>query len=232
MTESKYQIQNYLVYEAEHYKVHDCVSIPSDGCEVLRADSVLFKNKKAIASQSCCGANLKFVTLPENIEYIGQSAFSCNENLLKFEARDGLQIIGRYAFSDCYELRCVTLPKSLKLIGKHAFKRCYQLQEVTIPPQVKWLPSVEDSPFVSCPKLEKIECNSCLKDTIIEYSAFLPSLRKVVLTDEEGNKLSTLMCAERKVASDNLGSKKNFRIVQDLKMTEECQSKRDSELKL
>ncbi len=213
MTIYKEPIDSYRVYEAEHYTLHDFISRPSDNCIVLRANDEIFKGKKAIASQTCCGSALRYVTLPSNIEYIGQSAFSSNEDLVEFEAQEGLQIIGRYAFADCSMLRKVILPKSLRSLGKHAFKKCYQLSEIVIPPYVNVLPDIENNPFVSCPRLEKIECNIALKELMIEYSAYLPSLKKMILTDDEGNKVMALVCAERKYPSDNIGMKKNFREV-------------------
>lgn len=210
------QIKDYHEYEEQHFKTRDFIQIPAQGCAALREDNPIFKGKKAVASRSCSGLNLSFIFLPENIEYIGQSGFSSNENLLEFTAQEGLQVIGRYAFADCYQLRSVELPNSLKVVGKHAFKRCYQLQEVVIPPQVEQLPPVEDSPFVSCSKLEKIVCNECLKDLIVEYSAYLPSIRKIILTDKEGNKVMTLKCAENnRFASDGLGIKKHFREIRE-----------------
>lgn len=224
MVSSIKQIGNYHTYEMEYYNIHDFINRPADTCVILKESDEIFIGKKAIASQTCCGAALRFITIPSNIEYIGQSAFSCCEDLVEFEAKEGLQIIGRYAFSDCYELKKISLPSSLTVLGKHAFKKCYQLQEIVIPPRVEILPPVEESPFVCCPRLENIECNVCLRDRMIEYSAFLPSLKKIVLTDKEGNKVATMRRVESKVASDNLGSKKKFAEIYEAEMSVDRQS--------
>lgn len=70
------------------------------------------------------------LTIPENINYIGERAFSY-----------------------CYDLSSVTLPKGLKVIDANAFQHCLRLQEITIPGSVHTLGK---SVFADCVKLEKI----------------------------------------------------------------------------
>ena len=60
------------------------------------------------------------ITLPDSIEYIGDTAFLDCKNLESVELGQSLKHIGIYAFDGCYGLRNINLPESLECLGSCA----------------------------------------------------------------------------------------------------------------
>ncbi len=71
------------------------------------------------------------VTLPESLEIIGDnSIFSSFYNLTSIELPENLQYIGSSAFQDCSYLTSITIPDAVTEIGSYAFSGCYNLTSV------------------------------------------------------------------------------------------------------
>lgn len=65
--------------------------------------------------------------LPDNIKYIGTSAFCFCTSLEKVILPEGLTVIYPDAFAACVELKNINLPSSLKEIKHRAFFNCREL---------------------------------------------------------------------------------------------------------
>ena len=74
---------------------------------------------------------LESITIPRNVEIIGDGAFDHNEALrtIRFENGSKLREIQMYAFNRT-GIETVTLPASLEIIGYWAFADCYNLVSV------------------------------------------------------------------------------------------------------
>lgn len=205
------KIDDYFEYEKRNFSMGDFVGMPTNDQTTIESDDKIFAGKKAIASRQFSGyKGFSKAHLPENIKYVGQSAFS-STRLVEFSAEEGLEIVGRYAFADCSYMVRASLPNSLTILDKHAFKNCYCLDKIVIPPSVLSLPSKTDCPFLGCINLRCITCHYTLADTIKSYSEVLPLLSKVCLTNDEGKVFKVLQLAVTTKASSNGGYQKKFR---------------------
>ena len=84
------------------------------------------------AFQNC--ANLTSVTLPENLQFIEDSAFYCS-GLTSIILPDSVSEIGDSAFQNCASLTSVNLTADSQLssIGADAFYGCFNLASITLP---------------------------------------------------------------------------------------------------
>ena len=67
----------------------------------------------------CSG--LTEITLPEELEEIGERAFFCCTALTEIVIPDPVEYIGDYAFSLCVKLDSIELPEDLEVIGPNTF---------------------------------------------------------------------------------------------------------------
>lgn len=66
------------------------------------------------------------VTLPNELEIIGDKAFQNNSNLIKITSGlpGTLQTIGNYSFTNCHSLESIIIPSKVKSIGEYGFWGC------------------------------------------------------------------------------------------------------------
>ena len=74
------------------------------------------------AFSSCRG--LTSIDIPNSVKSIGDGAFSSCEKLESVNISNGVTIIGEHAFYWCNELKTVILPKTITKIGSNAFDYC------------------------------------------------------------------------------------------------------------
>lgn len=133
---------------------------------------------------------LKYLVLPEGLESIGNSVFSCEEHLRYIFFPSTLREIGENAFGDCIRLKRVCIPGSVreitedcfcdctrlkwvyigegtKRIDRYAFMNCKELRHVYLPASLE---RISRSSFYGCIKLKDILCEN--KDVLIEKDAF------------------------------------------------------------
>ena len=77
-------------------------------------------------------SNLRYITLPENLETISNSAFYGTE-LWSITIPEGVTKIWGATFAACDKLTSVSLPSTLTEIGLNAFTYCTSLRYITIP---------------------------------------------------------------------------------------------------
>lgn len=171
---------------------NNVVTIPSNafwGCESLEKVSFSSKlesietwafkgcvNLKSVSLSSCSSlkeigyeafaeTGIENITLPNNLETIGQSAFSNCDKLeyIKLNYRQSkLQTIDSGAFDGCSSLRLIddgwsslsvaALPQKLDKINTHAFRNC-AFSELILPDNLK---SIETGAFENCTNLKSI----------------------------------------------------------------------------
>lgn len=118
--------------------------------------------------------NEVFVTVPDGVKVIGESAFEDNLVLEEVRLPEGVDRIAHYAFAGCHALHEVILPLSLRTIDCYAFSWCDSLHQIEIPGGV----TVDDDVFL-CTPLDRaiLHCrtdeNKGLLDTKLRLAAGL-----------------------------------------------------------
>lgn len=96
--------------------------------------------------------------IPQDIETIGEFAFSHCRNLQKIIVPEGVSCIAGGAFEYCSSLKEVVLPTTLEaFIGESNFGYCTSLESITIP---KGVCNMESDIFEGCISLQKISVDS------------------------------------------------------------------------
>jgi len=95
------------------------------------------------------------ITIPSTlggypVVQIGDSAFSCLQQITSVVIPESVTTIGKYSFNLCRNLVSVTMPSGLRTIGYSAFDGCSSLKSVTIPDRVTTL---GNSAFYECTSL-------------------------------------------------------------------------------
>lgn len=126
------------------------------GRDVVSIDSGAFKRN----------TDIKSISLPSSIDYIGAEAFAWCINL-KSIVLGGVKVISDRVFMGCDSLDLVSLGNSLEVIGEKAFAYCPSLKSINIPSKVY---SLGVSAFSGCRAL----CSISLPDSIkvIENGTF------------------------------------------------------------
>ena len=111
--------------------------------------------------------NLVKIRLPENLTYIGESAFNNCLSLISITIPNSVTSIGEMAFYNCRSLSSITIPSSVTSIGGSAFSSCDALMSVIIPNSVT---SIGYGAFQYCRSLTSIIIPNSV--TSIERRAF------------------------------------------------------------
>lgn len=82
-------------------------------------------------------SNLKEISFPEGLEYIGVSAFA-QSGLESIEIPNTVTTIMQGAFMQCRSLESVQLPNQLEILAPMIFAQCERLESIEIPNSVKY----------------------------------------------------------------------------------------------
>lgn len=134
------------------------------------------------AFQNC--VNLSTVTLPEEVVYIADGAFSGCTGLQEIFMSEGVSDIGVQAFSKCANLVIVSVPSSVKRIQASAFADCPNLAYVILH---EGLEEIGKMAFYNCGMMMGVELPSTLKE--IGSQAFLGCVGLEVVKNESGFRL-------------------------------------------
>lgn len=88
------------------------------------------KSTKIISSAFADCANLRDITIPENVTYIGSEAFLNCTNLGSIKIPHSVTSIGSSAFEDCSSLTSIAIPNSVTSIDGSAFSGDSRLTDV------------------------------------------------------------------------------------------------------
>lgn len=103
---------------------------------------------------------LKTVSLPETITYIGDGAFKDCIHLEKINIPESVSYIGKEAFCFCRQLKTVIIPEGINCIYESTFLECENLEKVNIPDSVI---EIEATAFKLCQNLRQIKMGSNIK---------------------------------------------------------------------
>ena len=101
------------------------------------------------------------ISLPKNIEVIGDGAFQHCEKLENISIPNGITRINNYLFNSCMALKSIDLPNSITELGKGAFRGCANLGSIQIPNGVT---KIEDAAFSFCESLSEVTLPDSLTD--------------------------------------------------------------------
>ena len=139
-----------LSNHSSHFKIQNNLLLSSDGSQLI---SYMGKGS--------------YVTIPDCVRSIGDSAFSECKSLAALNLPAGLTSIGNSAFSWCNSLETLNLPDGVKSIGDYAFFGCESLETLNLP---AGLSSIGDYAFFGCRSLETLNLPDGVKS--IGDSAF------------------------------------------------------------
>lgn len=125
------------IYEADS----DGAVVGKDGLAIMAYPAGKNPEKYAVAdgivainaSTFAMCSNLKEITFPESVEFIGNFAFAECTALESIVLPDKLSALGNFMFSGCTSLKDVTLPKNLQKIGNATFYKCEALEYIDFP---------------------------------------------------------------------------------------------------
>lgn len=126
-------------------------------------DDLQYINQSAFQD---CG-NLEMVVIPESVVEIGQSAFDGCSDLSNVKISKGVTVIAQRTFRDCSSLINIDIPESVSTIGESAFYGCTKLISANIPDSVI---SIESRAFCGCSSMTSMTIPDKL--TAIGESAF------------------------------------------------------------
>ena len=171
-----------------------CIANPFSGIRDQIRTFIFGDNVEYIPAGLCNSmSKLKSISIPNNITYIGEGAFSecsslssvqwnakkCNDfnsNDIPFEDSpissfilgDNVKYIPAYLCYNMKELTSITIPNSLTSIGKSSFEDCTGLTQIEIPNSVTF---IGFDAFAGCNKLCSVQIGKSIK-TIDGYAFY------------------------------------------------------------
>lgn len=128
-------------------------SLALDVIEIVIEDGITSINEGVFEGVFNRFYNLKKVSIPNSLTYIGNGAFSYCLVLKEINIPDSVTYIGLDAFYYCCSLTEITIPSSITEINYYTFFGCSSLTEVTIPKNVTHIYNVA---FTCCDNLKEI----------------------------------------------------------------------------
>ncbi len=109
--------------------------------------------------------NISKIILPNGVKEIYKDTFAKDTYLEEIEFADDLNSIGDSAFSGCTNLKKISKLNNVKKIYKYSFNNCQSLEEVNIPDGVT---SIGEYAFYNCKSLKEIN----LPDTVSTIGSY------------------------------------------------------------
>ena len=127
------------------------------------------------------GCSLTNITIPNNITYIGSSAFAECRYLTNITIPNSVTSIADETFSRCYGLKDVSIPDSVISIGSSAFEYCDSLSDIILPDSVT---SISNSAFWSCDNLERVTLPKNITKIERCTFAYCPKLKSIIIPNK------------------------------------------------
>lgn len=124
--------------------------------------------------------DITIITIPDDVNYIGQSAFQGCSNLISVQYSQNIKGIQDSAFSGCIKL--TTFPESdvLTSLGEYAYKGCSSLTNIVLPDSLK---TVGSYAFEQCTGLTTLSIGSGVTDIYMSAFKDCSSLTEVTIPD-------------------------------------------------
>ena len=148
-------------------------TLPTGGTITLRNGTI------SIASRAFHNADMRGITMPNSVTYIGDHAFEECYELEQVVLSQGLTAIPTGAFKECYNLSSVNSPASCNAIGDSAFSYCGALTSIVIGNSVT---RIGKAAFYNCTQLANVTFGQAV-ETIGELAFFYCPLSHLVLPD-------------------------------------------------
>lgn len=134
-----------------------------DGKPVREIGASAFENR----------TDVKSVTIPEDVYYIGEKAFA-GSGITSMELPNYLSSIDGYAFADCADLTTISIPAGVYSICSHAFDGS-GLRSVTLS---EGLRTIDFRAFINCTYLESLTVPSTVEGVLYSFEN-CPCLREL-----------------------------------------------------
>lgn len=151
------------------------------GCTAL-TDVVIPDSIKSIGTGAFLGASIKSVTLPRNLEFLGENAFANCTSLTSVTIQNGLTYIPDYAFLQCDHLTDITMPDSIETIGNCAFYECTSLAVFDVPASLKSVGELAFGEWYSIQDINTEGCANFVTDGGILYNSDKSAVYRAVST--------------------------------------------------
>lgn len=157
---------------------------------------------------------------------IGMSAFYCCESLQDISLPDNLEEIGQLAFRDCIKLKTIEIPAGVNIIRGSSFFNCRSLVEVKLN---DGLEEIDVAAFWDCESLESITIPAtvnrvamtsfnypCTLKTVVIHSVIPPALSKDAFPNSNESIFSQIIktywsCSEGRILYVPAGSIDKYR---------------------
>lgn len=107
-----------------------------------------------IGDFACCDCpNLEYVTLSNDVTYIGSNAFDSNLRLSAVIIPSSISILYGATFRWCQSMTCVVMPRRMENIPSNLFGYCYSLESITLPENIS---EIKSYAFQYCTSLKSI----------------------------------------------------------------------------
>ncbi len=120
------------------------------------AEIVMNENNIEYIGEEAFSGTKWYNNKPDGLIYIGNIAYHCKgkaKDGMSVEIKDGTTMLSPYIFNEAGYIASVTIPNSVTKIGKGAFYGCSQLTSMTIPESVK---EIEGYLFYGCSNLTSV----------------------------------------------------------------------------
>ena len=134
------------------YRAYNYATIYGDGENLFYDDTVNFVISEDGTLTKYNGWQ-RYVTIPDTVTAIGDSAFKNNTTMISVKIPDGVISIGNSAFSGCTALIGIYIPDSIETVGNSAFYNCTSMENVKLSEKLE---SIASSTFYNCSSLEAI----------------------------------------------------------------------------
>lgn len=119
---------------------------------------------KIIGDSAFANSYITTLTLPENVEEIGGSAFYTCTNLTTANIPGKVKKIPYRCFYSCSKLSSMTISEGVEIIGNISFQSCSALKELILPSTIK---TIETDAFRNC----ALTSLTCLATTPPEFAS-------------------------------------------------------------
>lgn len=138
---------------------------------------------------------LKTLRIPKNVKEIGQHCFD-GSGIVSLTLPENLETIGESAFIHCADLESITIPNKVKTIEELTFAYCSALKSITISSSSSSLTSIKRHSFLNTSSLKEITLPSTVAEmgsqvfdnsgvyTVYSYNPTAPTLYQTTILNE------------------------------------------------
>ena len=151
--------------------------------------AVLVDGSNTVAIHSDCrflgmycfqNSSIESLTIPNDVFFIGEGAFSNCENLKSIVLPDSVSAVGTKAFENCKSLSAIKLSENITVINSYTFDSCESLTNITIPNKVT---KIDIAAFRYCTGLITMDLGTGVKTIGNSAFAGCASLKNISISD-------------------------------------------------